>query len=76
MTVKIAGYVLLLLVWTIVKVKSLRSQQKNKEAVVYGCILVSSALVGSILLARVNLPSFTEPARMLLEPIGKMLLKQ
>ncbi|SFS63085.1 hypothetical protein [Paenibacillus sp. BC26] len=76
MTVKITGYVLLLSVWAIVKIKALRRQQKNKEAVVYGCILASAAIVGSILLARVKLPSFVEPARMIFEPIGKMLLKQ
>ncbi|SDX50122.1 hypothetical protein SAMN05518855_101566 [Paenibacillus sp. CF384] len=76
MIAQIAGYVLLLSVWAIVKIKALRSQHKVKEAAVYGCILGLSALVGSLLLARVKLPSFTEPARLIFEPIGKILLKQ
>ena len=35
-----------------------------------------TAVIGSLLIARVNLPSFMSPVIAILEPIGKILLKQ
>ncbi|MGO4543626.1 hypothetical protein AB4Z29_02330 [Paenibacillus sp. 2TAB23] len=76
MIIEIAGYLLGLAVWSVIRIKALVSQKKNKEAAVYGSLMGVSAVLGSLLLARMDLPSFTEPAKMILEPIGKMLLKQ
>lgn len=76
MSVHIAGYVLLLAVWSIVRIRGLLGRQQNIEAAVYGSIMAVTAVIGSLLIARVNLPSFMSPVIAILEPIGKMLLKQ
>lgn len=76
MIIYIVGYVLFLAVWAVVRIQAFSSKEKHKEAAVYGSLMGVSAILGSLLIARINLPSFTVPAKMLLEPIGKMLLKQ
>jgi hypothetical protein len=76
MIVQIAGYVLLLVVWSFVRIKSLLSKQKNKEAAVYGGLMGVSSIIGSLLIARVDIPSTIVPFKIIFEPIGKMLLQQ
>jgi hypothetical protein len=51
-------------------------KQKSREAAVFGSILGISAITGSLLLARVNIPSMIVPFKMMFEPFGKMLLMQ
>lgn len=72
----ILGYVLFVVVWSIIRIRFMLSKQKNKEAVVNGGILGISLLIGSLLIAQVNLPSFVHILQVLLEPVGKQLLKQ
>jgi uncharacterized membrane protein YjfL (UPF0719 family) len=74
--VQIAGYVLLLVVWSFVRIQSLRSKQKNKEAAVYGFLMGVSSIIGSLLIAGVNIPSIVVPFKIIFEPIGKMILMQ
>ncbi|MFJ5761123.1 hypothetical protein ACIQAA_18855 [Neobacillus sp. NPDC093182] len=74
MIVQIAGYVLLLVVWSFVRIQSLRSKQKNKEAAVDGFLTVISTIIGSLLIAGVDIPSPVVPYKIIFEPIGKILL--
>jgi hypothetical protein len=69
-------YVAFLLVWSFVRIRSFLSMQKNNEAAVFGTIIGVSAVVGSLLIFRVNLPSMVVPFKIIFEPIGTMLLKQ
>lgn len=74
MIILIVGYVLLLVIWSFNRLQSLLSKQKNKEAAVYGGLMGLSTIVGSLLIARVNIPSFIIPIIAIFEPIGKRLL--
>ncbi|MDQ0887805.1 hypothetical protein QFZ81_002893 [Paenibacillus sp. V4I9] len=74
MIVQIVGYVCLLVVWSFVRIRSLLSMQKNKEAAVFGVLMVVSSITGSLLIARVDIPSMVVPFKIIFEPIGKMLL--
>ncbi|MBW7453129.1 hypothetical protein ACFOLF_03875 [Paenibacillus sepulcri] len=73
MIVQIAGYVLLLAGWSFVRIQSLLSKQRNKEAAVYGGLMGAASIIGSLLIARVDLPGFAVPFKIIFEPIGKML---
>ncbi|MCM3628313.1 hypothetical protein M3194_13150 [Paenibacillus glycanilyticus] len=72
----IMGYVLIVVLWITFRIRSLLGNQKNKEAMVISGILVISLLIGSLLIGRVRLPSFVLVMQILLEPVGKYLLKQ
>lgn len=74
MIVHIVGYVCLLVVWSFVRIRSLLSMQKNKEAAVFGVLMGVSSIIGSLLIAGVDIPSTAFPLVMIFEPIGKMLL--
>ncbi|TFE22704.1 hypothetical protein [Cohnella luojiensis] len=76
MIVQIVGYVFLLVVWSFVRIPSLLSMQKNKEAAVFGGLMGVSLIIGSLLIARVDIPSTVVPFKIIFEPIGKMLLKK
>ncbi|MBM7564869.1 hypothetical protein [Paenibacillus sacheonensis] len=76
MILKIAGYILLVAIWSVVRMRSLLYERKTKEAAVYGLLMGVSIVIGALLIAGVKLPSFTVPFKLLLEPIGKRLLKQ
>lgn len=73
--VEAACYVLATLVWSIIRLQSLLRKQKNKEAAVYGALMTISMVMGALMIVRVRVPSFTVPLQLILEPIGKMLLK-
>ncbi|NBD23728.1 hypothetical protein [Paenibacillus glycinis] len=75
MIVQIGGYVLVLAAWTVIRTRAMLFERQKKEAALYGALMVGCCLIGSLVIARVNLPSFTAPARLLLEPLGKFLLK-
>jgi hypothetical protein len=49
--------------------------QKSKEAAIFGVLMGVSSITGSLLIARVDLPSMVVPFKIIFEPIGKMLLK-
>lgn len=75
MIIQIAAYVFLLFVWSFVRIRSLLSIQKNKEAAVFGVLMGVSSITGSLLIARVIL-STAVPFKIIFEPIGRMLLKE
>jgi hypothetical protein len=74
MIVQIVGYVLILVVWSFVRIRSLLRMQKNKEAAVFAALMGVSSIIGSLLIARVDIPSTIVPLKMIFEPIGRMLL--
>ncbi|WP_308639906.1 hypothetical protein [Paenibacillus silvisoli] len=74
MIVQTAGYVIVLAVWSYIRINRLLDCNKRKEAAVYGCLMGIAAFIGAILIARMDVPSFIVPFQMLLEPIGKKLL--
>lgn len=46
-----------------------------KEKWIYGCLMGLAALIGSLMIAEVNLPSFTSVLRPFLEPVGKAIMQ-
>lgn len=75
MIANLIGYILLVMIWFFYRIRSMRRKEETKEMVVYGGILGISLLIGSLLIAHVDLPSFILSCEFLLEPIGKLLLK-
>ena len=73
---QIGGFLLAVVVWSIYRIQFLRAQQKNREAVVYGGLMGVASILGSLLLAGVNIPSMVVPYEMIFEPIGRRLLQQ
>lgn len=63
-------------IWTIVRVRALLTGHQYREAAVYGGTMVISLVIGSLLLARLKLPSFALAVQWLLAPIGHFLLRQ
>ncbi|MFD2614827.1 hypothetical protein [Paenibacillus gansuensis] len=76
MIVQITGYVLVLAVWSFVRIRSLLRKQKIKVAAIYGLLMGTSTIIGSLLLAGVEVPSPDYPFQILFEPIGRMLLRE
>ncbi|WP_274649526.1 hypothetical protein [Paenibacillus humicola] len=76
MIVQIGGFVLVLVVWTFVNMKSLVRKQQTKVAVVYGGLMGLSAVAGSLLIAGVDLSSLVLGPYDIFIPIGKMILKK
>ena len=76
MIVQISGFVILIMVWSFIEIRSLLVKQQTKEAAVYGGLMGVSAIIGSLLMARVELPSLVVPYEIVFQPIGKMILGQ
>lgn len=76
MIVQIVVYVSLMLGWSFVTIPIMLRKQKNREAAVFGGLIAVSSIIGSLLIARVNVPSMVVPFKLVFEPIGKMLLMQ
>lgn len=74
MIIQLIGYVVLVVVWAYVRIRALLRKQKNKEAAIYGGLLGLSAVIGSLLIAGVDIPSANLPFQMIFEPIGKIIL--
>ncbi|MBD0382395.1 hypothetical protein [Paenibacillus sedimenti] len=76
MITQISGFVILIVVWSFIKIRSLLVKQQTKEAAVYGGLMGVSAVIGSLLMAGVDLPSLVVPYEIIFQPIGKMILGQ
>ena len=76
MIAQISGFVILIMVWSFIEIRSLLVKQQTKEAAVYGGLMGVSAIIGSLLMARVELPSLVVPYEIVFQPIGKMILGQ
>jgi hypothetical protein len=71
---QLVGYLVLVVVWAYLRIHALLRKQKNKEAAIYGGLLGLSALIGSLLIADVDIPSANLPFEIIFEPIGKIIL--
>lgn len=61
--------------WAIFSVRKLLSNQKKKEAWIYCALLGGSLVIGTLLIAQVNIPNLIAPFNLLFEPWGKMFLQ-
>ncbi|MBA2937714.1 hypothetical protein HZF08_05310 [Paenibacillus sp. CGMCC 1.16610] len=74
MIMSIIYYLTFMVVWSFVTIRSMLRRQKKREAAVFGGIMTVSSIIGTLLIARVNLPSMIVPFKIVFEPFGKMLL--
>ncbi len=75
MIVQIVGFLVLSVIWTISRIRPLLADHKHKEAAIYGSLMGIAAILGSLLLARVEIPSVIIPFNLAFEPLGKVILK-
>lgn len=68
------GYVLCLCMYTIFQIRRLWGSSEEREAWIYALIMTVTAVIGALLIAGVELPSFVVPYKFLFEPLGKMIL--
>ena len=76
MTARILGFLLLAGVVSVLQMRPLLAKGLKKEAAVYGSLMGLAALIGSLLIAGVDVPSPTVPLRVVFEPIGKAILQK
>jgi hypothetical protein len=76
MILQIVTFVIVTLVLTIYNVQIFLNKQQPKSAILYSGLMGICMIVGSLLFAKVQIPSTTIPLRTLFEPIGKIILKQ
>lgn len=76
MTVRILGFLLLIGVVSVLQLRPMLAKGMKKEAAAYGSLMGLAALIGSLLIAGVDVPSPTVPLRMVFEPIGKAILQK
>ncbi|WP_274649465.1 hypothetical protein [Paenibacillus humicola] len=73
---QIGGYIVLLAVWSYVRVHSLAASRQHPAAFLYGVLMLISLVVGSLLIAKVKVPSFNAPAEAVFKQLGRSLLKK
>jgi uncharacterized membrane protein len=76
MILQIVTFVILTLGLTIYNVQIFLYKKELKAALLYGGLMGICMIVGSLIFAKVDIPSTTIPVRTIFEPIGKMILKQ
>ncbi|RCW42263.1 hypothetical protein [Paenibacillus prosopidis] len=74
MIAQIGLYIVFVTVMSLVRIQSLLRKQQKKEAALYGGLMTVCAVLGSLLLAGVAIPSLVVPYEMIFQPIGKMIL--
>ncbi|MCY9659152.1 hypothetical protein P5G65_21635 [Paenibacillus chondroitinus] len=74
MIMSIIYYLTFMVVWSLVTIRLMLRRHKYREAAVFGGLMTISSIIGTLLIARVNLPSMTVPFKIVFEPFGKMLL--
>lgn len=75
MIAQIGLYVVCVIVLSFVRIQSFLRKQQKKEAALYGGLMTICALIGSLLLADVDVPSLVVPYEFVFQPIGKAILK-
>jgi hypothetical protein len=76
MILQIVTFVLVTLGLTIYNVQIFLNKQEPKSAILYGGLMGICMIFGSLIFAKVHIPSTTIPVRTIFEPIGKIILKQ
>ncbi|MDQ0062835.1 hypothetical protein [Paenibacillus harenae] len=69
-----AVYIFFLGVFTIFQSRRLWIGQDKREALICALSMTLSAIVGMLLIAEVELPTFVLPYKIVFEPIGKLIL--
>ncbi|WP_018132850.1 hypothetical protein [Effusibacillus pohliae] len=73
MKIQIIGFLLLLAVAAYFQIRSLLAKGLQKEVIVCGGLWGLAAIIGSLLIAGVDVPKPTVPLQIVFEPIGKAL---
>lgn len=76
MKVQISLYIGCLIILTVLRIRSLSRNGKTKEAALYAGLMAVCAVLGSLILARAEIPSLVLPYQIVFEPIGKVILKE
>lgn len=76
MIAQIGLYVVCVIMLSFVRIRSFLRNQQKKEAALYGGLMIICALLGSLLLAEVEIPSLVIPYEIVFQPIGKAILKK
>ncbi|NQX58286.1 hypothetical protein [Paenibacillus qinlingensis] len=76
MIVQIAVYVIVMLSWSFYKTRYYFNKKQPKEAVIYSCLMGVCAILGSLVIAHIHVPSSTVLARLMFEHFGKIILQQ
>lgn len=74
MITKLTLFIIPMVMYSFMKIKTLKSNDQKKEATLFGSIMAITLVVGSLLILNVNIPSFIIPFKILFEPIGKKIL--
>jgi hypothetical protein len=74
MVLRLAGFLIFTAAATWIHIRSLLSKKQRKEAGVAIGIFILSAVLGTLKIMEVALPSLLVPVRFLFEPFGKMVL--
>jgi len=74
MTAQIIGFLVIIATWTSSRIRLLLSNHRNKEASIYASLMGIAAIVGSLLLAEIEIPSVIIPFNFAFKPLGKMIL--
>lgn len=75
MIAQIVVYVVSIIVLSFVQTKLFLKNRQLKEAALYVGLMTVCAVLGSLFLAGIDIPSLVVPYEIVFQPIGKMILK-
>jgi hypothetical protein len=75
MILQIAILIIVMLGWTFYKVQTFLKKNQPKMAGLYSCLMGICTILGTFMLAHVDISSTTVPLNMIFQPIGKFFLK-
>lgn len=75
MILQIVILIMVMLSWTFYKVQIFRKKNQLITASIYSCLMGISAILGTLMLAHIDISSTTAPVNMIFQPIGKFFLQ-
>lgn len=75
MILQIVILIIVMLGWTFYKVQVFLKKNQLKIAGIYSCLMGICTILGTFMLAHVDITSTTVPLNMIFQPIGKLVLK-
>lgn len=75
MILQIVILIIVMLGWTFYKVQVFLKKNQLKTAGIYSCLMGICAILGTLMLANIDIASTTAPMNMIFQPIGKLVLK-
>ncbi|MCY9659235.1 hypothetical protein P5G65_21220 [Paenibacillus chondroitinus] len=76
MILQIVTFIIVMLGWTLYKVRMFLKKNQPVTAGLYGCLMGICTILGSLLAAHIDIPSTTTPLNLLFQPIGKLILNR